>query len=242
MLTCLTYNIEFGHNLDKILVWLTKDASLFDIICFQEFPFSQITSLADSPLATSFEYRTALAFKHSSKEYGQLTWINTKKIKIVAAEKIYLGTNFLEGRVLGLTGGRSALATQCNYNVTDFILVNTHLVAFGSNKHRREQMAKIINHFAEPSYKNHPLIVLGDLNYSSLTGRGSLIKLMQAHEFTNAYTLNTHRVLNIKDHQLDYVFYKNMEIENIKILKLPFSDHLPIIFTLPLNGDTQRRS
>jgi len=236
MLSVLSYNILFGKRLPEILDWIrerSEQPKQFDIICFQEFPFSQISSLADSALIKPFEHHTALSFRLSSKEFGQVTLINTKRIKVVEAEYLYLGTSFLEEKVLGIIGGRSALATTCTYNGMDFTLVNTHLVAFGSNKHRRSQMAKIIDHFDTPhSGKHIPMIVLGDLNYSSLTGRGSLIRLMNAHEFTNAHTLNTHRLLTIKDHQLDYIFYKNMQVGDIKVLKLPFSDHLPITFTL----------
>jgi endonuclease/exonuclease/phosphatase family metal-dependent hydrolase len=234
MLSILSYNILFGKRLPQVIDWISKRPKQFDIICFQEFPFSQIASLANSPLATFFEYHTALGFKHAGQEYGQLTLINRKKIKVISAETIYLGTNFWESKVFGFTGGRSALATKCHYNGIDFTLVNTHLVAFGSNSHRRAQMAKIIDHFDNHAEKNHPIVVLGDLNYSSLTGRGSLIRLMQEHKFTNAHTLNTHRLLNIKDHQLDYIFYKNMQVGDINVLKLPFSDHLPITFTLLL--------
>jgi len=233
MLSVLSYNILFGQRLPQIIKWISEREEKFDIICFQEFPFSQISSLANSPLATPFEYHTALSFRRSTKEYGQVTLVNTTKIKIVETETLFLGTSFLEGKVLGFAGGRSALATKCKYKGTDFILVNTHLVAFGSNKHRRAQMAKIIDHFDTPHNREQtPLIVLGDLNYSSLTGQGSLIRLMETHGFINAYTLNTHRFLNIKDHQLDYIFYKEMQIEDIKVLKLPFSDHSPITFSL----------
>src|SRR6266700_4306742 len=145
MLSVLSYNILFGKRLPQIIDWIGKRPKQFDIICFQEFPFSQLSSLSESSMVAPFTYHTALGFKHSNKEYGQVTLINTKKIKLVEAETIYLGTSFLEGKVLGFTGGRSALVTTCNYKGTDFSLVNTHLVAFGFNKHRRAQMAKIID-------------------------------------------------------------------------------------------------
>ena len=234
MLSGLTYNIHFGQKIDKIIDWLSHISPPFDVICFQEFPFSQIPLLTRFSLQAPYAYHTALSFKHANKEYGQLTLLNTKKIKIMETETIYLGTSFWEGKVLGFTGGRSALVTKCTYKNTEFTLINTHFVAFGSNKHRRSQMEKIIDRFNTSYYSNTPLIILGDLNYSSLTGQGSLIKLMKLHAFKNAHTFNTHRLLNIKDHQLDYIFYKNIQVTQSKVLNLSFSDHRPIIFTLEL--------
>lgn len=231
MLYGLTYNVHFGQKIDRITDWLSHISPPFDIICFQEFPFDYLENFLRSPFAKKYESSNALSFNHKKKAYGQITLINKQKMQLLQGETLFLGTSFLEEHMLDVRGGRSALLTKLRYKNTSFIVVNAHLVAYGSNRQRRAQITQIVKH-TEDRYKNMPIVLLGDFNYSSLIGQKRLIEFMQAYKFKNAYQLNTHKLLNIKDHQIDYLFSKYIHIEHIQVHNLPFSDHRPITFTL----------
>ncbi|MBA3724289.1 MAG: hypothetical protein H0W89_05380, partial [Candidatus Levybacteria bacterium] len=63
-----------------------------------------------------------------------------------------------------------------------------------------------------------------------LLNRDKLFNLIRSNGFTNAYREHTHKLISIKYHQLDYIFFKDCSIQNVQVLKQPFSDHLPILF------------
>jgi len=240
MLSGLTYNVQFGQRIDKIIDWLSHVSPSFDCICLQEFPFDYLEKLLTSPLAKKYEYCTALSFNHKKKAYGQITLVEKRKIQLLQTDTLFLKTSFLEEHIFDFSGGRRALLTKLRYENISFMLVNTHLVAFGSNKQRRAQLTKIVTQCEQALYKNMPIVILGDFNYSSLIGQKNLIKLMQAYKFKNAYKLNTHKLLTIKDHQIDYLFSKNIQVGHIKLYNLPFSDHRPITFTLELSKKSSK--
>jgi len=55
---------------------------------------------------------------------------------------------------------------------------------------------------------------------------------MEKNELTNAYKTHTHKLFFIKQ-QLDYVFYNNCVIKNVKIgKKVKYSDHSPVWFDI----------
>jgi len=55
---------------------------------------------------------------------------------------------------------------------------------------------------------------------------------MEKNELTNAYKAHTHKYFFIPQ-QIDYVFYNDCKIENIKIdKKIKYSDHSPVTFTI----------
>ena len=232
MLLGLTYNICYGKRLPKIQEWLRTHNTSYDLICFQEFPYSQLYRFQSDK---AFTFYFASGFRKHGETYGELTLVRTKKVKIVASQIINLGGSIYEKRVFRTTGARSSLVTMLEYRKRPFILANTHLTAFSFNHHRKKQLDKLIQHLGSEFFVQHtPMVILGDLNYSSLFGRKGLLKLMQEQEYTNAYLENTHKFLNVKKHQLDYIFHKNCAIADVQVLRQPFSDHFPIQFTLSL--------
>jgi len=237
MLSGLSYNIQLGKNLLKIVDWLGRFPRQFNIICFQEFPSSQIKLFQSQ---SSYVTQFAASFRKKGEIYGELTLVLKKNVKVLSVQTIDLGKSIYEQRMSQTTGTRSSLVTKLLYNDVTFVLANTHLAAIASNMHRRKQVRKLIEYLGSSLFAQQtPMIILGDFNYSSLFGRKGLIKLMHEQQYTNAYLEDTHKLLNIKDHQLDYIFYKNIQVKHSKVLNLSFSDHRPITFALELLNENK---
>lgn len=234
MLSVLSYNIFFGKRVDEIVPWLASLPKQFDIICFQEFPKEKIRLVKKILKPQSYAYASNTIYR--GKDYGQLTVIMNKKITLVDSGTIKLGTGIFEDKILRLGGERSSLLTTLRYKRKNFLLANTHLIAFAFNALRRKQLAMVVEHLdaVSPKKKLLPTLVLGDLNYSSLFRREKLFTYMKKNGFTNAHKNKTHTLLSIKQHQLDYIFYKFCKVTQVKILKQTFSDHLPMICKLAL--------
>lgn len=235
MLSGLTYNIYYGENLDTIINWLNSLPTSLDIICFQEFPQSEIPYLQRMLQPFPYDFFYAPSFRVTGKVYGELTLIHKKKIHLEAQTIVNLGTNFIEEKVFSTTYTRTALITKLRYKEQSFILSNTHLIAFASNRQRREQLQEV---FREVDLLQEniriPVLVVGDMNYTSLLSRTKLFQIVQQAGFVNAFNHNSHTLLGVKNQQLDYIFYNGCTIENIHVIKKPFSDHLPIEFTIEL--------
>lgn len=234
MFSVLSYNILFGKQVEKIVVWLASQPGQFDILCFQEFPKEKISLVKKVLKPYSYAYASNTIYR--GKDYGQLTVVMNKKITLVNKKVIWLGSNFFEDKVLRLGGERSSLFTTLRYNRKIFLLANTHLIAYALNSQRREQLVMVVEYIAGDSEegKSVPTLVLGDFNYTSLLWRENFFSYMKRNGFTNAHTEKTHRLLFVKYHQLDYIFYKHCKVSRVKILKEKFSDHLPMVFTLHL--------
>lgn len=233
MLSVLSYNILFGRRVKEILSWLSKEPYQYDILCFQEFPKQKIALVKKLVQPHSYAYASNVI--HKGKDYGQLTVLVNKKITLVEESTIWLGTNFFEDRVLKLEGERSSLLTKLRYDNKEFLLANTHLIAFSLNALKRKQLAMVVEHLEGVSQKKKiPTIVLGDFNYSSLFWRGKFFDYMDDKRFKNAHTEKTHTLLSLKQHQLDYIFYKHCQVNNVKILQESFSDHFPMTCNLKL--------
>lgn len=233
MLLGLSYNIHFGKNIEQILAWLTSLPYSFDIICFQEFPYSQLALIKDIFNPTHYEFNYAASFMLKNEEYGELTVIYKQKAKVAESISLSLGTSIIEQKVLRLKKQRSSLVTKLRYKNKFLLLANTHLVAYASNKRRRDQLTQVITHLKRVSPTSIPTVILGDFNYSSLFWQEKLLLFMEEHGFINSYQANTHKLF-LFNHQLDYIFFMNSTILNVEVLHVPFSDHLPIKFTLQI--------
>lgn len=234
MLSGLTYNIYFGHNLDKIVAWLNTFKNPFDILCFQEFPEAKIEYFQQAlkPFPYDFSFASNFVFKNES--YGELTLVRKEKLTLEEHFVVSLGTNIIEERIVRLLSHRTALVTQLCYRNQPFLLSNTHLIAFAMNKQRRDQLRTLFGEITTDGKIDIPAVILGDMNYSSLLSRTALFELIEDEGFANAYKEDTHRFLSIKPHQLDYIFYKQCKIENVRVFNLPYSDHFPVSFTIKL--------
>lgn len=236
MLSVLSYNIRYGLKLKKIVSWLSLFPTSFDILCFQEFPLEKVDYLLESLVKGSYKYSFACGFLRNNEQYGQLTVINTDKIQLRNSKIISLGgSSFVERRIFKTKGERSALVTTLSHKQKEFILVNTHLIWFASNKARIRQTHKITETFSHTSMKT-PAIILGDFNYSSLRKKG-LLEFMKRYQFHDGTgTLPTHKLFmftSLLTHQIDYIFCKSCVIKNAAVMKkVKYSDHYPVSFML----------
>ncbi|HSA83816.1 MAG TPA: endonuclease/exonuclease/phosphatase family protein [Patescibacteria group bacterium] len=234
MLTVLSYNILFGNRIEEVIGWLVSSQKKYDILCFQEFPRAKMPLVQKmlNPYVVSYASNVI----YQGKDYGQLTVLQNKDSQLIEAVELQLGTNFFEDKVLRLRGQRSSLITKVRYGKKTILLANTHLIAYASNKLRRKQLSMVLEHIERISQetKPSPTILLGDFNYSSLLRRQKLFSLIKKYGYTNAHRENTHRLLFVKHHQLDYIFYRNCNVSDVTLLKESFSDHLPMAFHLHL--------
>lgn len=238
MLSGLTYNIYYGENLNTIIDWLNSLPKSLDIICFQEFPQSEISYLQRMLRPFPYDFYYAPSFIVKSKVYGELTLMHKNKLRLEAQTIVSLGSNFIEEKVFKTTYTRTALITKLKYKEQSFIVSNTHLIAFASNRQRREQLREVFRQVDLLQEKTRiPVVIVGDMNYTSLLSRTKLFQIVQQFGFVNAFNHNTHTLLGVKNQQLDYIFYKGCTLKNIQIIKKPFSDHLPIEFTIVLSSN-----
>jgi endonuclease/exonuclease/phosphatase family metal-dependent hydrolase len=233
VLSVLSYNIFFGKRTDDVVEWLASLPKQVDILCFQEFPKEKIPFLKKALQPEAYAFASNVIYK--GKDYGQLTVVMNKRITLVDEAEIKLGTNLVEDKILRLKGERSSLLTTLRYKRKNFLLANTHLIAFALNALRRKQLALVVEHIETVSQekKTIPTLVLGDLNYSSLLWRHKFFAFMKRNKFRNAHMEKTHRLF-LKYHQLDYIFYKSCKVTDVQILKKSFSDHLPMLFKLQI--------
>lgn len=239
MLWAITYNVNHGKKLSQISKWLLHQTNQFDLLCFQEFPQEKIDwFLAAFPRI--YKYTFASNVLKKGQEYGQLTIFNNKKITYKGYTTISLGNgSIVERKVYNAFGERSAPVTYFTYGKRNVYIVNVHLIWFALNRKRREQIKIIIEALKKISLSpEDSILIVGDFNYSSLTQKQGLTQFMNTYSFHNASNnLKTHKLLMFKSlltHQIDYIFYKNCQIKNIEVVKIHFSDHFPVCFTLKL--------
>lgn len=235
MLSVLAYNIYKGKNLNQIITWLDNLAVQFDIICFQEFPKTQMRLLKENKRYFNYQFHYATSFIKNKSDFGELTVVYKKKLSVIDANIITLGHSFIEKRVIGIRRERTSLITRLRYNNKIILLANAHLAAYTINAKRRKQLLKIIE-FINTDNKNEGIssIILGDFNYTSLFKQEKFLKFIKNTGFLNAHKDVTHNLFSLTFHQLDYILYKNCMISDIQIQHMPFSDHFPTIFKLNL--------
>ncbi|HUD04399.1 MAG TPA: endonuclease/exonuclease/phosphatase family protein [Patescibacteria group bacterium] len=232
MISVLAYNIQYGRKLDLIERWLLKDPDKFDVICLQEFPFNESAKFLEAFAKHSFDYRFAPSISGKNKLYGELTLYKKRKLKLIDEKIVRLGTNLLETR-FRRKGQRTSLLTVLGYKSKKIVLANSHLVCFALNSRRINQISKIIKNIKViGDHSAFSTVILGDFNYTSRIRQKKLIEFMEKNELTNAYKTHTHKLFFIKQ-QLDYVFYNNCVIKNVKIgKKVKYSDHSPVWFDI----------
>ncbi len=229
MLSFFSYNIYRGKKIDQIYDWFHEHATDFDFCCFQEFPESSIEKFIE-PIKDQYSYEFSSAFtfspgiKRREEIYGQLTLFNKKNLKLVNSRIVNLGGSKIEKSLFRNSMERTALITRFKYKKCFFIVTNCHLTPFTHNNRRLRQLELVIKHIR----KNDIAIITGDFNYPSIRQKG-LIEFMENNSFENgALNFKTYKIFFIRQ-QYDYIFSKNCEIKEIKVERLKFSDHYPII-------------
>ena len=241
MLSVLAYNIRFGRKLNGIEKWLLKNPKRFDVICLQEFPLNKGASLLEKFEKLGYDYKfapssylTKILLSRGDK-HGELTLFKTDKLKLIDGQTIKLGANFLEKR-FRVSGEKTSLLTVFKYKGQKVVMANSHLVCYAPNSKRINQIAKIIKRVKSlDGHQKFSTVILGDFNYTSRFRQKKLIEFMAKNNLINAYKGNTHKYLFIPQ-QIDYVFYNNCVVENVKIGKrIKYSDHSPVWFELKLD-------
>lgn len=226
MHSLLSYNILFGSRLNNIVGWINKQEKVFDLICFQEFPETDIQRINDILPNADYNHIYSPGIHIRGGSYGELTLYNTAKVKMNNFSIVNVGNGKLERKIFRVHGSRTALIGQFSINKKNLIVANAHLTLFSNNGTRLNQVDMILK--AMSKYDS-PSIILGDFNYSSIFNRKRLYEKMQKNKFSNALPKHkTHKLLIMK-HQLDYIFYKQISINKVYVNQsINFSDHFPI--------------
>lgn len=235
MLKALSYNIEWGRNLDEAGEWMMKLKPRPDIICLQEIPKDKVSSFGKLLQKYGYDYKYAPAYTDHDITYGELTGYNSKRLILVFSKVVELGSSIVARLISQHNARYTSLLTVFKYRKQTFIIVNIHLLAFHLNRKRRKQLDIAIQALSLLKFVNLPSLIIGDYNYSSLTGRGGLIKFMDKNGFKigGKKKIITHRRWRIH-HQTDYVFYRGCRIKGVKSERVSFSDHFPMFFNMEL--------
>lgn len=233
-LTLLSYNIYFGRKLHAIADWIRrreKTDGTFDIICFQEFPYDQLTRfMSNRPKNSDYRFTPSIFIK--KRRFGHLTIWRKNKLHLIQDTELFLGDSRIEKKVSQLlrrSTKRHSLLTLFQTSSHDNLMVaNTHLTAIALNGHRISQLRTICQEVT--SYRH--VLIVGDLNYTSALPRFSLRRLIKKYHFEDATKkIKTHRLLLMK-HQLDYIFSRGVMVKRTAVKQLPFSDHYPLMASL----------
>ena len=232
MISCLIYNIHFGRKLRDILEWVGREVPGRDVICFQEFPVDKLQFALGALAPFWYQYTYGTGFTKKGREYGQLTLYNPGKLKLTSATSLALGKSYLDEKFFRNGGERSATVARFIYKEKPLIIINTHLTCVALNARRIHQVKKILAYLQMLKVREKtPAVILGDFNYSSIVRQRTLLRTMEQYGFSNAYKLNTIRLLFVK-HQVDYVFHKRCEVFDVHVKKVRYSDHFPVEFFL----------
>ncbi len=232
MLQALSYNIEWGNKLGEAGEWLMALSPKTDILCLQEIPKNKIPTFKKLLDKHGYDFKYAPSYTKSGITYGELTAYNNKNLKLVHSTVVDLGSSIVAKLISRHNSKYTSLLTVFKYKSKNIIVINIHLLPHALNGRRRKQLGIAIEALQLLKFVNIPSLIAGDYNYSSLTGRGSLIKFMAKHGFKiGGKKVVTHKKWKIP-HQTDYVFYRNCKVKNIKSTQIKFSDHYPIIFDI----------
>lgn len=221
MVSLVTYNIQFGKRLAKITNWLGNLPQKPEILCFQEFP-SDATPALTRALGKSVDFVFAPSI-YRRKIFGELTVFDRRKFSLRKSASLSLMNAVGEKLLFRGRVKRSSEVTTFDSNYGEFTVANVHLAFASTNKLRLMQLSQILDVI---SLKNHPQILVGDLNYTSLLGIRKLVSFMRKNQFSLAGRFSTHRLLFLRQ-QIDYVFHKQCEILHSEVIRVKYSDHFP---------------
>lgn len=228
MLEILSYNVQYGRDLERIIKWIKKAKNSPDIVCLQEFPLNRLDDLSLILRDTTYAFKFAPSFIRNKIRYGELTAFNSDKVRLVGTRIIDLGYSKLDNFIFRYKSFRSSLITDFVHKKRKFTVINVHLPWLGLQRKRKKHLKIII----ERLNNKMPTIIIGDYNYSSLFGTKGLVKFMRTHNFHMAgEKLITHKLWKIPQ-QVDYAFYRDLKINTIKVEKVKYSDHYPILIEL----------
>ncbi len=238
MLSVLSYNIKFGEKLSQIQNWLKAEQIAPEILCFQEFPASQVLSFLQQFEPGRYCHHYAPAFQKPNEVFGQLTLIDrfafqTEETFIVPVgnyklEKIL--AKYLSKVTFSRHVQRCSVIHHLRKDNKSFAVANTHLSVHTTNEGRLQQIERILGAVEQFDHA----IIVGDFNYTSLWRRSHLFELMSSAGFVNGTDkIKTHKLLFVKQ-QIDYLFHRNCEIREVSVFPIKFSDHYPVLVQMQL--------
>lgn len=240
MVSLLSYNIEFGTKLDRIRQWLKAQRLSPEILCFQEFPASQIRAFIAELEPGRYCSHYAPAFRKPKEVFGQLTLIDRFAFQDEETFIVPYGVRPFERVVAKVKNirffphkQRFTVIHHLRRDGMSFAVANTHLSALTTNTRRLYQLDPVL----DALQKFDHAVIVGDLNYTSLWRRRALFEIMAGDGFENGTeNIKTHRLrmfLSLKQ-QLDYLFHKNCRIEDVTLFPVPFADHYPFLVKFDL--------
>ena len=198
-LSVLAYNVAFGRKLDKIEKWILKHPTGFDVMCFQEFPFSEDSKFLETFKKRGYDYQFSPTsyltkiFLRIHGRHGELTLYKKSRVKLLDSHTIKLGANFLEKR-FRVQGQKTSLLTAFMVKNKKLVIANSQLVCYAPNSRRINQIAKIIRNVKRiGDHSKFATVLLGDFNYTSRFRQKKLIEFMAENNLTNAYKAHTHK-------------------------------------------------
>jgi endonuclease/exonuclease/phosphatase family metal-dependent hydrolase len=225
MLRIISYNIQYGFKIDEIYKWINSIEKKPDIICLQEFPIKEIESLNQITIYKDLGYAFVTGLSRRGVPHGELTIFDTKNFNLKKSVEIDLGVDHVEKFYKRYPTKRSALITTFQKNNKQINIINVHLSAATLNSGRRKQIKTLMG-----KIDLDRTIIIGDFNYSNLMGGKSLIQTMEYYKFKLAGEgLVTNKYKGKISQQLDYVFYRNLKLLDLKVFELKFSDHFPVV-------------
>jgi endonuclease/exonuclease/phosphatase family metal-dependent hydrolase len=229
MLQLLSYNVQYGKKMNEIRNWLGGLPKQPDVLCLQEYPQPHVKK-SNSLHSLGYTCHFAESFTKQGVAYGELTAYQPKSLSLDSHYALSLGSSKLENRITNNTGQRTALVTTFTYKKRKVAVANIHLICFGLNKKRRNQLQLILDTLSQPTQA----VILGDFNYPNHIAGSGLTKFMRANNFHSAGdNLHTHSLLGINQ-QVDYAFLRACEARDVRVEAINYSDHKPMFVTVKM--------
>ena len=250
----MTYNIKYDNVNDTVNNWNDRKEKLVELIehygpsfiGMQEALHRQVTYI-DSSL-TDFSYIGVGREDGKQKgEYSEIHYDSTQ-YKVIEHNTFWLSDTPDKVSI----GWDAALERICTYGLFENLesgeklwVFNTHFDHKGETA--REKSAElIVNKIKEINTDNLPVVLTGDFNLTPDEKPIHLIKkyMQDGKEITNSPFYGTSGTFNgfepdrILDHRIDYIFVKNLKVENYthiddRLENLKYiSDHFPVLATV----------
>ncbi|HZJ19816.1 MAG TPA: endonuclease/exonuclease/phosphatase family protein [Pricia sp.] len=250
----MTYNIKYDNVNDTVNNWNDRKEKLVELIehygpsfiGMQEALHRQVAYI-DSSL-TDFSYIGVGREDGKQKgEYSEIHYDSTQ-YKVLEHHTFWLSDTPDKPSV----GWDAALERICTYGLFENLesgeklwVFNTHFDHKGDTA-REESAELIVKKIKEINTDNLPVVLTGDFNLTPDEKPIHLIKnyMQDGQEITSTPFYGTSGTFNgfepdrILDHRIDYIFVKNLKVENYmhiddRMENLKYiSDHFPVLATL----------
>ena len=229
----ISYNIKYGQKLERIADWVKAKNPM--VFCLQEFPQESLGNFVPG-----YQEFFAASFNKNKQTYGEMIGL-AGNIDLTSAFCVDLG-RMSPVPFFPASGRRSALVIAFETQNGVVVIGDAHLEWRARAGYKLDQfkqlMGSIDQAFSDPEI---PTILVGDFNFSNVFSGNGLERLALEKGYQLGNRFNTHRIFGIR-HQVDYVFYKNCRVEEVRTERINFSDHDPVLFKVTQNGELRRHT